>query len=136
MKTPALVAVEAEEREFEALFAAARRRGVRVGWLELAGASALPAPWAERAAAGPAKHLTVGAEGSVAVKPRRGAPVLRDLLREHFVGFELVLVRGHAGAPRLVPQAEEFRLETAGGAPRSLAAEALLDELLRPGHRA
>lgn len=136
MRTPALVATDAAPADLGALFAAAARRGVRVGWLELRTTEPLPAPWNELSLAGPAKQVTVGAEGSLALKPRRGSPVLRDLLREHFTGYGVVLVRGHGGTPRLTVDAAGFRLEPGAGSGRSLGADELLDELLRPGHRA
>ena len=136
MKTPALVAVESEPEAFAALFAAARERGERLGWLDLAPPPPGP-PALERAAAlGALRAVAAGGDRSVAVKPLRGAPVLRDLLREHFLGCAIVLVRGVEGFPRLAPAGELFRLELAPARARDLDAAAAIAELLRPRHRA
>lgn len=136
MKAPALVAVEQSAEAFAALFAAASARGVRVGWLDLAAAVEPPAALAAAAAAGAAKAVASGAGASLAWKRRAGAAVLRDLLREQFLGYGVVLVAGRPGGPRLVAESETaFRFEAADGS-RVLAAAALLDELLRPRHRA
>ncbi len=146
MRAPALVAVEEGPAAFASLFAAAAAAGERVGWLELASPPAHPGPLEEAAAQGALRAVAAGAGRTVSVKPTRGAPVLRDLLREHFLGCSLVLVRGHAGHPRLTPAGDDYRLELApaldgsrGGAAdrgrvRMLAAGAALAELLRPRH--
>lgn len=147
MRSPALVAVEAGPEAFVALFEAARRQGVRFGWLELAPPPAggspvespveLPAgPLEAAAAAGALRAVAVGGGRALAVKPVRGEPVLRDLLREHFLGCGIVLVRGRQGFPRLAPAGANFRLETQAGRARELDAEAVLAELRRPRHRA
>jgi hypothetical protein len=52
----------------------------------------------------------------VAVKPVAGPPVLRDLLREHFLGCAAVLVAGDhapADAPRLDPAGDGWAVTTA-----------------------
>jgi hypothetical protein len=131
VKTPALVAVEQPPEAFAQLFAAARGRGVRVGWLDLGGEAA-PPPAA--VAAGAAKSVVAVPGRVVAVKRVVGEPVLHDLLREHFLGYAIVLVSGRAGTPRLRGEGDGFRLESALP-PRQFGAEALLDELLRPAHR-
>jgi hypothetical protein len=120
---------------FAALFAAARARGERIGWLDW---SDEPAPAGEldsAASLGALRAVAVGAGRTVAVKRLAGAPVLRDLVREHFLGCGLVLVRGRAGTPSRAPSAGGFRIETTPGRSRELAAEAALAELLRPRHR-
>jgi hypothetical protein len=61
--------------------------------------------------------------------------VLLDLLREHFLGCVVVLVRGREGRPRLSPAPGGFRLETGSAPGRELEAGALLAELARPRHR-
>jgi hypothetical protein len=136
VKAPALVAVDQPAAAFATLFAAAAERGERLGWLELGAADELPAPLAAAAAAGAAKAVAVSAGGSLAWKRRRGAPVLRDLLREHFLGCLAVLVRGGAGWPRLAIAAPGFRFELGEGRARELAAPDLVAELARPRHRA
>lgn len=76
------------------LLEAARSEGLRVGWLEVPSEDPAPVPPRLEAAAsvGAFRSVAVGAERSVAVKRRAGAPVLRDLLREHFLGCALVVV--------------------------------------------
>ncbi|HLF57945.1 MAG TPA: hypothetical protein VI942_13985 [Thermoanaerobaculia bacterium] len=135
MKTPALVAVDADPEKFAALFAEAAARGARVGWLDLAGAPAsrFESPAAE---AGAAKAVAMAPGRVVAVKRVGGVPVLRDLLREHFVGYALVLIANHDGWPRLTVERGTFLLQIAPGRGRTLDAAALLDELARPRHRA
>jgi hypothetical protein len=136
VRSPALVAVEAGPAAFAPLVEAARRRGVRVGWLVLAPPPPVAGPLEEAAAAGVLRALAVGGGRAVAVKPLRGEPVLRDLVREHFLGCAIVLVQGRAGHPRLAPAPGGFRLETGPGRARDLEPEAALAELLRPRHRA
>lgn len=98
MKRVHLLHVEAPASAFEPLISAAQEAGLRLGWLRLDATSKLPAPLpeelAEAAGAGVLRAVHSGAAGTVVVKPRRGAPVLRDLLREHFRGCAAVLVAG------------------------------------------
>lgn len=136
MKSPALVAVEAGPDAFAPLFEAARRRGERVGWLELAPPPPLAGALADAAAAGVLRAVAVGGGRAVTLKPVRGEPVLRDLLREHFLGCAIVLVRGRGGHPRLAPAGALFRFEAGPGRARELDADAAVAELLRPRHRA
>jgi hypothetical protein len=135
VKAPALVAVEQPAEAFAALFAAAARRGVRVGWLDLAAVVEAPGELAAAAAAGAAKAVAVSPHGAVAWKRRAGGAVLRDLLREHFLGYAVVLLRGQAGTPSVAAEGAGFRFESVPGASRWFAAAELLDELLRPRHR-
>ncbi len=96
-----LLRVERPAAEFEELITAVQEEGLRAGWLELVEAAPEPLPPGLAAAAGSGvlKAVAAGGGRSVAVKPMRGAPVLRDLLREHFRGCTLVLVRGAVDAP-------------------------------------
>lgn len=136
MKTPAVVAVDAAPEAFAPLFAAATELGVRLGWLELAAPEPGP-PSLERAAAlGARRAVAAGGGRALSVKPLRGEPVLRDLLREHFLGCAVVLARGASGYPRLSVAADRLRLELAPDRARELDAAAALAELARPRHRA
>lgn len=106
-----LLRVERPVVEFERLIAAVRHQGGRVGWLELAESPAEPCPPSLAAAAerGVLRAVAAGGGRTVAVKPMRGDPVLRDLLREHFRGCLLVLVetasaRGGIDLPHLEPR--------------------------------
>lgn len=142
MKAPALVAVDQAPEAFAALFAAATGKGVRIGWLDLVTTPEPPAALAEAAVAGAAKVVSATAGRVVVLKPTKGAAVLRDLLREHFLGCAIVLVRGHAGWPRLAIEvldagdAGRARLEFSADRTRRLSIDDLLRELLRPRHRA
>ncbi len=139
--------MEAPPEAFAPLVAAARALGLRVGWLDLGLETEPGAPLAAAAELGVLRAVAVGTGctghgRTVAVKPLAGAPVLKDLLREHFLGCALVLVRGAteasdallAAAPRLSASADGYRL--AGAAPGSpsvaLTAEALAARLRRP----
>ena len=137
MKAPALVAVDRTPESFASLFAAAHEAGVRVGWLDLASEAAPPAELAAATSAGATKSVAAGRGRCLVLKPVAGAPVLRDLLREHFLGYALVLVRGREGKPSLAPEGESFRLDDAGATrARLLSAPELLRELCRPRYRA
>jgi hypothetical protein len=98
---PHLLRVDEPPERYSLLFAAARAEGLRLGWLDLAASSPAPLPSPLETAAGLGALRAVAAAGdrSVAVKPLKGAPVLRDLLREHFRGCVLVLVRGEGLSP-------------------------------------
>jgi len=133
MKAPALVAVDQPPESFSELFSFARRQGLRIGWLDLTlRADAPPAPAVD---AGAFKGVVVGEGRVVATKRIAGETVLRDLLREHFVGCAVVLVRGHQAEPRLRTENGEWSLDEAGAA-RAYSIEALLRRLLRPRYRA
>lgn len=138
MKEPHLLRVAAPAESFAPLAAALAAEGLRLGWLELAAAP--PEPLSiELAAAldlGVLRAVAVGPGRSLAAKPLRGAPVLRDLLREHFRGCRLVLVAGR-GAPEELPALEPaagggYRIEPPGEAARTLTPPALATRLRRP----
>lgn len=132
------------------LFEAARREGLRVGWLDLGAAEAPEAGGASGGA--PPELETALAEGAfragavapgrvMAAKALTGPPVLRNLLREHFLGCALVVVRAAEGAaaapelaevPALEPEAEGFRVTPLDGAAQVLSADALAARLRRP----
>lgn len=95
MKSPHLLCVEDTPDRFAPLIAAARALGLRVGWLDFGTVSTpLPEPLETAAGLGVLRAVSVGEGRTVVVKPLRGAPVLKDLLREHFQGSALVLIRG------------------------------------------
>jgi hypothetical protein len=143
MKNPHLLGVDEGPERFAALFAAARALGLRIGWLDLLPSTASPPnhlpPDLEAAAGeGALRAVAVGGGRSVAVKPMRGAPVIGDLLREHFQGCVLVLVRGAVAAPavpplpRLTAEGESFRVAPPGEAARLYSAADLAAALRRP----
>ena len=111
MKTPHLLRVEGEPESFSPLVEAARADGLRIGWLEMAEVAPLPEVLASAAGLGLLRAVSAGGGRTVAVKPLRGEPVLKDLLREHFLGCALVLVRGAVDAPLLRRDGESWVIE-------------------------
>jgi hypothetical protein len=140
MKNPHLLVVDEGPERFAALFAAAAPLDLRIGWLDLldtAGSPPSPIPADLEAAAGQGalRAVAVGGGRSVAIKPLRGAPVLADLLREHFRGCVLVLVRGALATgdiPRLTLEGKSFKVAPPGEAARLYAAADLAAALRRP----
>jgi hypothetical protein len=125
LRSPHLLLVEAGPEGFASLFQALSAAGLRAGWLELRRPEPAAAGLEAAAALGARRAVAVGGGRSVAVKPLRGEPVLRDLLREHFPGCALVLVRLAEGAaapaplatvPALFAEGEGWRVEPPGDA--------------------
>ena len=139
MKAPHLVRVEAGPEAFAALAAALAAAGLRLGWLEWAAPAPLPPSLTAAAGLGALRAVAVGGGLAAAVKPIGGPPVLKDLLRQHFLGCAVVLVRGGgespgeaAGLPLLAPAGEgRYRLAGPGGE-RVLAAAGLAARLRSP----
>lgn len=137
MKAPHLCWVHQPPQTFASLVADARAAGLRVGWLQLGRFAPLP-ELGPAADAGLARSVAVGGGASVALKPIAGEPVLRDLLREHFLGFRLVLLSGDPRAPqvRLDAGLHPFRLWRARGAGGDLGdAGSPAWKLVSPGGR-
>jgi hypothetical protein len=135
LKSPHLLRVDDPPDRFAPLIAAARAEGLRVGWLELTNsedAVDVPEILAPAAGLGVLRAVAVGGGRTVAVKPLRGAPVLKDLLREHFLGCALVLIRGEVDAPRLAPDGEAWRVESPGEAARAYGTGQLVGALRSP----
>lgn len=132
------------------LVAAAAADGLRLGWLDLtAGAADAPgalAPLDRVAGAGALRAVSLADGRVVTVKRVTGPPVLRDLLREHFLGCAAVLIRvprgdspapvdGLDGLPRLdpaEPSGEGWRIVRPGGESLHLATAELVGRLRRP----
>ncbi len=131
MKTPHLLRVEKGSKTFAPLLKAAQKGGLQVGWLELAAAEA-PASLEKAAARGVLRAVAAGKGRTVAVKPVKGEPVLKDLLREHFLGCSLVLVRGKLDLPRLTPEGEGWQVTRADQPPLELSTDELLARLRKP----
>lgn len=138
MRAPHLLRVDAPPEAFATLFAAAKAEGLRLGWLDLGAAPAVPAALETAAAAGALRAVAVGEGRVVAAKALAGLPVLHDLLREHFLGCAAVLVRGEGGvrdpegalaaAPQLEGVGEGWRL----GGEAEPGSAPLLARLRRP----
>jgi hypothetical protein len=133
VKVPHLLRVTDPPEVFAPLIEAARALGLRIGWLDLGGAvSPLPEPLASAAALGVLRAVAVGEGRTVAVKPLRGGTVLKDLLREHFRGCVLVLVRGEVEAPVLAADGEAWRLSLPENASRRRSTVELAESLRKP----
>ncbi len=132
MKAPHLLRVEEGPEGFASLVEAARAEELRIGWLELAEVSPLPEVLESAAGLGVLRAVSVGGGRSVAVKPMRGAPVLKDILREHFRGCALVLVRGEIEAHQLRADGEGWRMEVSGQAAQALTTPQLLGKVRSP----
>ena len=133
MKGPHLLRVDGAPDTFAPLIEAARALGLRIGWLELGGAiSPVPEPLEAAAGLGVLRAVAVGEGRTVAVKPLRGRTVLKDLLREHFQGCALVLVRGEIEAPALTTEDAAWIVAPPGLASRRYATEELAATLRKP----
>ena len=136
-----LLRVDAEPSGFASLAAALVDDGGRLGWLDWSperplddAASIAVDPGLAAAASLPAlRAVAVEAGREVAIKRRRGAPVLNDVLREHFRGCRVVLVRGELpDRPHLVEAADGGFRVIAPGFDRSFDAAGLAARLRRP----
>ena len=142
MKRIHLLRYEGEPAALEALFAAVRAEGLRAGWLQVDPVRREEGPAGDAVEAGAFRAAAVAPGRVASVKRVAGPPVLRDLLREHFLGCTLVVVRpGGAGsaldaelseAPILEPVGESLRVRPPGQAALDLAPEALAARLRRP----
>ena len=137
MKSPHLLRVEDAPDRFAPLIDAARALGLRIGWLDLGTAPApIPEPLETAATLGVLRAVSVGEGRTVAVKPLRGAPVLKDLLREHFQGCALVLIReeirGEINAPALRIEDDAWLVAPPGAAARRYATSDLALALRKP----
>jgi hypothetical protein len=137
MKSPHLLRVEDAPARYAPLIEAARALGLRTGWLDLdgglgTGPASIPESLETAAGLGVLRAVSVGEGRTVAVKPLRGAPVLKDLLREHFQGCALVLVRGQIGAPSLRIEGDAWLVTPAGAASRRYTTADLALALRKP----
>jgi hypothetical protein len=150
-RAPHLLAVVEPAARFAPLVQALAAAGMRTGWLELRPPEAMAPSLAAAVATGVGRAVAVGGSHSMAVKAMAGAPVLRDLLREHFAGCAvvLVLVSGSSAAamppddwemPLLAPDdgdSDAWAVKSAAGDPsvdavRHLDTAGLVARLRRP----
>jgi hypothetical protein len=133
MKSPHLLRVDDDPVHFAPLIESARTLGLRIGWLELDVTPApVPQDLATAADLGVLRAVAVGERRAVIVKPLRGSPVLKDLLREHFQGCALVLIRGEVEAPSLRIEGDVWSVTPPGTASRKYTGEQLAAVLRRP----
>jgi hypothetical protein len=136
MKTPVLLAVDGPAEAYAPLFAAAKAAGLRIGWLALNAPVDPPPPLQAPPLLEAFRAVAVGDGRSLAMKPMRGRPVLRDLLREHFLGADVVLVAGLELFPRLTARGDgPWKLVESATSSRVYTTEELLVRLRKPGLR-
>jgi hypothetical protein len=136
MKTPVLLAVAGPAEAYAPLLAAAKLAGLRIGWLLLNARVDPPPPLAAPPLLEAFRAVAVDDGRSIAVKPMKGKAVLRDLLREHFLGADVVLVSGLELFPRLTPRGEgPWNLAESATASRVYTTEELLVRLRKPALR-
>ena len=134
MSRPVLLAVAEGATSYAPLLAGLVAAGERFGWLDLDAAPAPPPAGLEAAAAaGALRAVAVGGGRVMAVKPVRGAVVLDDLLRQHFLGCRLGLVRGGEDLVRLAAGEDGWRLTAPAGRVVRLSTAELVAKLRRPG---
>lgn len=131
MKRVHLFRVNQPVESFARLIESAAAAGLRVGWLELQEPT-LPTEVARQLETGIAQVVVAGERRTLTARARRGPAVLADLLRQHFLGCDLVLVAGELSLPALDAVADGWRLAALGGEERVLATDQLLAELRRP----
>ena len=130
---PKILKTGANAGHFDGVFQAAAGAGYRIGWLELDAEVTAPSDLEAASSAGALRAVAVSSRSIVSVKRLKGPPVLRDVVREHFTGCRLVLVRGSVEAPEIVPDGERWLICWARGAERTLSTEQLMNELRKPG---
>jgi len=131
MKRPHLVRVEAPIESFATLIARARSAGLRVGWLALAEPS-VPPTVAAIVDGGVSQCVVAGERWTITARTRSGLPVTQDLVRQYFLGCQLVLVSGDIELPTLQPDATGWQLVSADGRRRSFDDDQLLALFRRP----
>ncbi|HKH43072.1 MAG TPA: hypothetical protein VKM72_00225 [Thermoanaerobaculia bacterium] len=132
MTPPHLLRVTEGPERFAPLVAAVQALDLRVGWLDLAPPPPVPGDLETAAGLGALRAVAVGGGRAVVVKPLRGEPVLGDLLREHFRGCVLVLVRGGIAAPLLQADGERWSVAVTGEAARAFTSADLAEALRSP----
>lgn len=139
MRTPVLLAVDSNADDFAPLFKAATAAGVRIGWLVFDAPVEPPPALQSPPLLEAFRAVAVGNLRSIALKPMKGKPVLRDLLREHFLGADVVLVAGLDLYPRLTPRPDDgegaWHLAESVTAGRVYSTAELLVRLRKPALR-
>lgn len=136
MKTPVLLAVDGPAEAYASLFTAAQAAGLRIGWLVMNAPVEPPPPLQAPPLLAAFRAVAVGNGRSLAMKPMKGEAVLRDLLREHFLGADVVLVAGLELFPRLTARGDgPWNLVESATASRTYTTEELLVRLRKPALR-
>ena len=100
MKRIHLFRVDGEAQVFSELIAASKIAGLKVGWLHWAPSSDPDAPSTQQELF---RRVDVVAGRTLSEKPRSGAPIFRDVLREYFQGCVAVLVQVDGDLPSTEP---------------------------------
>lgn len=136
---PHLLRVDRTVLEFAPLVAALRQDGLRAGWLEWSPdrGSTEAELFPGAGDSGVLRAVRVEAGQTLTAKKLRGAPVLHDVLREHFRGCTLVLVHQPKetppiDAPLLEIKAEGWLVQLPDGGAREMTTAALAAALRRP----
>ncbi len=132
MKRIHVLKTTARPSDFSELFTALRELGLRGGWLDYEEHGDAPSGLEAAAAAGALRAVGVGRHRVLTVKPIAGAAVLRDLLREHFAGCRVVIVRGTIEAPVIEPAKAGWAIREEGGAERPWTSRGLAEALRKP----
>ena len=135
MKTPVLLAVDGPAEAYAPLFSAAKEAGLRIGWLAMNVPVDPPPPLQAPPLLEAFRAVAVGEGRSIAMKPMKGRAILRDLLREHFLGADVVLVAGLALFPRLAARESDWHLTESATASRVYTTGELLVRLRKPALR-
>lgn len=131
MKRIHLLRVQGQADDYLELIEALGADGRRVGWLDLGGTQ-VPGTLKAASQSGVLRAVGVDDGVTVAVKPRRGSVVMKDLLREYFVGCSVVLVRDGEGLPGLSAADGGWVLEVPGVPARTLDTASLVATLRKP----
>lgn len=125
MRRPHLLRVADPIESFSALVERACAAGLRVGWL---GLEEPPMPPVVDAivATGVSQCVLAGRRQTLTARARRGPPVLEDLLRQHFLGCDVVLVHGQVDLPALERGESGWRVTSIEGRQRQLGDDQLL----------
>lgn len=129
---PDLLRVVSSHESFLELFSAGRARKVLIGWLDLESASRPPSDLAEAAANGALRAVSITGRDVVSVKRLGGSPVLRDVVREHFTGCRLLLVRGDVEAAVLAPASGGWTVQWQEKGEASFSTAEFFDALRSP----
>lgn len=130
MKRVHRLRVDARPEHFKSLIKAATDAGIRIGWLEF-GPATVSEPLASASAAGVFRSVQVGGAVTISVKMRKGPPVIRDLLREHFQGCSLILVSGGEAPAALRGGDDRWIVSAVDGAESTFTTDELVAALRR-----
>ncbi len=131
MKGKRCLRTEAAIEELAPLIERARADGLRIGWLALEEPT-VPPQVGSVLEAGATRCVVAGARRTLAAQTRHGGAVFDDLLRQHFLGCDVVLVRGEIELPALQRQGAEWCVVQLDGRSTRLDLEQMVAWLQRP----